>query len=76
MEKLKSIAVNALIIAVIAIVLVWVTTWQRQRTQYDRGEAAMVAGDYISAIAGYESAIHMYTPGSTVWSEPPKDCGS
>jgi hypothetical protein len=65
MEKLKTIAVNGLVIAVVAIVLVWGNTWQRQRTQFQRGEAALAAGNYIAAIAGYESAIHMYTPGSS-----------
>jgi tetratricopeptide (TPR) repeat protein len=65
MEKVKTIAVNGLVIAVAAVVLVWGNTWQRQRTQFQRGEAALAAGNYIAAIAGYESAIHMYTPGSS-----------
>ena len=65
MEKVKTIAVNGLVIAVVAIVLVWGNTWQRQRTQFQRGEGALAAGNYIAAIAGYESAIHMYTPGSS-----------
>ena len=65
MEKVKTIAVNGLVIAVVAIVLVWGNTWQRQRVQFQRGEAAMATGNYIAAIAGYESAIHMYTPGSS-----------
>ena len=65
MEKVKTIAVNGLVIAVVAIVLVWGNTWQRQRTQFQRGAAALAAGNYIAAIAGYESAIHMYTPGSS-----------
>ncbi len=66
MEKVKTIAVNGLVIAVVAILLVWGNTWQRQRTQFQRGEAALAAGNYIAAIAGYESAIHMYTPGSSM----------
>lgn len=66
MDKVKAIAVNGLVIAVIAILLVWGNTWNRQRTQFDRGEAALAGGDYIAAIAGYESAIHMYTPGSSL----------
>jgi hypothetical protein len=65
MEKVKTIAVNVLAIAVVAILLVWGNTWQRQRTQFQRGEVALAAGNYIAAIAGYESAIHMYTPGSS-----------
>jgi hypothetical protein len=66
MEKARAIAVNGVVIAVLAILLVWGNTWQRQRTQFKRGEAALAGGDYIAAIAGYESAIHMYTPGSTI----------
>ena len=64
MEKAKTIAVNGLVIAVIAILLIWGNTWHRQRTQFKRGESAAAAGDVIAAIAGYEAAIHMYTPGS------------
>jgi hypothetical protein len=66
MEKAKTIAANVLVIAVMAIILIWGNTWQRQRTEYKRGEAALAARDYIAAIADYESAIHMYTPGSSL----------
>lgn len=66
MDKLKTIAINGVVIAVIAVLLIWGNTWHRQRTQFQRGEAALNAGDYITAIAGYESAIHMYTPGSSL----------
>lgn len=64
MDKAKTIAVNIVVIALIAVILIWGETWFRQWRQFDRGEAALAAGDYIAAIAGYESAIHMYTPGS------------
>ncbi|KAF0216994.1 MAG: hypothetical protein FD174_3443 [Geobacteraceae bacterium] len=64
MEKAKTIAVNMAVIAAIAIVLIWGITWYRQWSQFNKGEKAMDAGDYIAAIAGYESAIHMYTPWS------------
>ena len=66
MDKLKTVAVNGVVIAVAAVLLVWGNTWHRQRTQFQRGEAALASGNYIVAIAGYESAIHMYTPGSSV----------
>ena len=56
-------------IAVVAILLIWGNTWYRQRTQFNRGETALAAGDYIAAIAGYEAAIHMYTPGSPLVQE-------
>ena len=64
MEKAKTIAINIAAIAVLAIMLIWGNTWYRQWSQFNRGEKALAAGDYIAAIADYESAIHMYTPGS------------
>jgi hypothetical protein len=64
MEHYKTIAVNSAVIALLAILLIWGNTWQRQQTHFKRGAAAATRGDYITAIAGYESAIHMYTPWS------------
>jgi hypothetical protein len=64
MEKAKKIAVNGVVIAVASLLLIWGNTWYRQRTQFNRGETALASRDYIAAIAGYEAAIHMYTPGS------------
>jgi len=69
MDKAKTIAVNGLVIAVAALLLIWGNTWYRQRTQFNRGETARAAGDQIAAIAGYEAAIHMYTPGSSLVQE-------
>lgn len=69
MDMFKTIAVNVLVIAVAAVLLIWGNTWQRQRTQFIRGETALAARDYIAAIAGYEAAIHMYTPGSSLVQE-------
>ena len=66
MERAKTIAVNIAVTAVIALGLIWGNTLYRQHTQFDKGEMALAAGDYITAIAGYESSIHMYTPGSGV----------
>jgi hypothetical protein len=65
MEKSKTIAVNCAVIALLAILLIWVITWQRQTAQFRRGETALAARDYMIAIAGFEAAIHMYTPGSS-----------
>ena len=53
-----------LISALLAIVLMASATQYRQWVQYSRGKAAEAANNPIVAIAGYESAIHMYTPGS------------
>jgi hypothetical protein len=66
MDKAKTVAVNVLVIGVVALLLIWGNTWYRQHTQFERGERAAAAGDYIAAISGYEAAIHMYTPGSSL----------
>ena len=63
-EQTKTIAANAAAITFIALLLFWGNTQYRQWYQYRLGEKARGAGDTINAIAGYESAIHMYTPGS------------
>lgn len=61
-ERAKTITVNGLVMAILAILLFAVSTQCRQFAQYSRGEKALASGDYIQAIAGFESAIHMYTP--------------
>ena len=66
MEKAKTIAVNIAVITVIAITLLWGNTLYRQHVQFGKGEKALAAGDAMAAIAGFESAIHMYTP-AVVW---------
>lgn len=66
MEKLKTIAVNVAIAGIFAIVLIWGNTLYRQHVQFNKGEKAVAAGDFPSAVAGYDSAIHMYTPLSPV----------
>lgn len=65
MATVKSIVLHALIIALIAVVLLWCSTLARQREQFSRGEEARSRGDLSAAIAGYEAAIHMYTPWSS-----------
>lgn len=62
LDRTKTILVNALIITVVAIFLFAAATQFRQWSQFNRGEKALTAGDHINAIAGFESAIHMYTP--------------
>jgi len=62
----KSIFLHTLIIAVIAAALLWGNTLARQKEQFSRGEEARARGDLIAAIAGYEAAIHMYTPWSSL----------
>jgi hypothetical protein len=69
MENVKTIAVNAVIAALIGIVLIWGNTLYRQHVQFNKGEKGVVAGDFPGAVAGYEAAIHMYTPGSSLVDE-------
>jgi hypothetical protein len=62
MEQFKSIVVNIAVIAVISLILLAVNTQYRQWSQFSKGEAAEKSGDSIQAMAGYEAALHMYTP--------------
>jgi hypothetical protein len=62
LDRTKTILVNAVFIAVVSILLFAAATQFRQWSQYNRGEQALTASDPINAIAGFESAIHMYTP--------------
>ncbi|HJV36703.1 hypothetical protein [Geomonas sp.] len=64
MERVKTIALNVAVAAIISLLLLWGATLYRQHVQYEKGEQGMRAGNYPAAVAGYESAIHMYTPGS------------
>lgn len=66
MEKIKSIAVNAAFIALVSLVLIWGSTLYRQQVQFQKGERAMAAGDFVGALAGWEAAIHLYTPFGSV----------
>lgn len=66
MERVKSIAANVAVAAVLSIILLWGNALYRQHVQFDKGEAAEKGRDFPAAIAGYESAIHMYTPGSSL----------
>lgn len=61
-DRAKTITVNAVVVAVLAILLFSVSTQCRQWAQLKRGEKSLADRDYIQAIAGFESAIHMYTP--------------
>lgn len=63
-ERTKTIIANVTVVAVIAVLLLWGDSWYRQRTLFLRGEADLAAGRAMAAIADYEAALHMYTPGS------------
>jgi hypothetical protein len=62
LDRTKTILVNSVFIAIVSILLFAGATQFRQWSQYHRGEQALAARDHINAIAGFESAIHMYTP--------------
>lgn len=61
-ERIRSILVNGIAIACLALLLFAAGTWWRMRTQLALGEEAFRRGDFTGAVAGYESAIHMYIP--------------
>jgi hypothetical protein len=61
-ERITSIVVNAAVIALICLLLFFAGTWWRLQDQFALGEEAFRRGDFTGAVAGYESAIHMYIP--------------
>jgi hypothetical protein len=61
-ERISTIIVNAAVISLICLLLFGAGTWWRLQDQFALGEAAYRRGDFTAAVAGYESAIHMYIP--------------
>jgi hypothetical protein len=61
-ERISAIAVNATVIILICLLLFFAGTWWRLHDQFTLGEEAFRRGDFTGAVAGYESAIHMYIP--------------
>lgn len=61
-EHIKTILVNTVVIVVICLLLFLAGTWWRMHSQFNLGEAAFNRGDFTGAVAGYESALHMYIP--------------
>jgi tetratricopeptide (TPR) repeat protein len=61
-DRIKTILLNAVVIFIICLLLFLAGTWWRMQSQFALGEAAMNRGDFTGALAGYESAIHMYIP--------------
>jgi hypothetical protein len=61
-DRIATIAVNAAVILLICLVLFLAGTWWRLHDQFVLGEEAFRRGDFTGAVAGYESAIHMYIP--------------
>lgn len=63
-QKVKEVLTTAAITLAIMIAMIWGRTYYSQWKQFDIGEEAFKKGNMRDAITGYESAIHMYTPGS------------
>jgi len=61
-ERVKYFMVNGAVIVVLCLLLFAAGTWWRMKTQFTLGEEAFRRGDFTAAVAGYESAIHMYVP--------------
>lgn len=61
-EQVKNIIANGAAIILISLLMFLAATWGRMNSQYAQGEAAFSRGDFAGAVAGYESALHMYIP--------------
>jgi len=61
-EQVKSIIANGAVIILISLLIFLAGTWWRMSSQFTQGEAAFRRGDFTVAVAGYESALHMYIP--------------
>ncbi len=62
--KAKEVITSVVVTMVIMIAMIWGRTYYSQRQQFFFGEDALKKRNIREAITGYESAIHMYTPGS------------
>ena len=61
-EHVKSAIANGLIITFLSLMILFASTWWRMNNQFSQGEAALGRGDFTGAVAGFESALHMYIP--------------
>jgi hypothetical protein len=61
-ERIKIIAINSIVTGVICLLLFFAGTWWRMQSQFQLAESALQRGDFAAAVAGYESAMHMYIP--------------
>jgi len=61
-EQAKSAIANGIVIILISLLMFLASTWWRMNSQFGQGEAALRSGDFTGAVAGYESALHMYIP--------------
>lgn len=61
-ETVRSILVNGVVILLASLLLFAASTWWRLESQYSLGEQALKRNDFAGAVAGFESALHMYIP--------------
>ncbi len=61
-ERIKMILLNGVVMVTLCSLLLLAGTWWRLHDQFALGEDAFRRGDFAGAVAGYESAIHMYIP--------------
>lgn len=61
-KRIKIVLVNGVLMVALCLLLFAAGTWWRMRTQFALGQEAFQHGDFTGAVAGYESAIHMYIP--------------
>lgn len=61
-ERVTSIAIHTVVTLLICLLLFLAGTWWRMQSQYNLGIKAFKSGDFSGAVAGFESAIHMYIP--------------
>jgi tetratricopeptide (TPR) repeat protein len=61
-EQAKSAIANGIVIILVSLLMLFASTWWRMNSQFSQGEAALRRGDFTGAVAGYESALHMFIP--------------
>jgi tetratricopeptide (TPR) repeat protein len=61
-DRVTTILANTVVIFLACLLIFFAGTWWRLHDQFALGEAAFRRGDFTGAVAGYESAIHMYIP--------------
>lgn len=61
-NRIFTILLNGSIILVLCLLLFFIGTWWRLNSQFALGEEAYNKGDFSGAVAGYESALHLYIP--------------
>lgn len=61
-EQVKIIIANGIVIIMATLLVFFAGTWWRMSSQFSQGEAALLKGDFPGAVAGFESALHMYIP--------------